>query len=204
MARDPVSPDIRDWYGYFYLLPMGWPEDAIQELEWALQEDPLNLMFRLILAYALLRARRYEDASTQLSRILELDENFWQPYQLLAVIHLSQGMLEEALSSAERGYSLAPWNSMIAATFAAVLRRTGDVTHAEEVLQPLRNAPDAYAVPRGMFLFHILCDEIDQAVVWLAKAIEQRDPVAPASSGRLRSSAHWPALAKMMNLPKNG
>ena len=202
MARDPVSPDVRDWYSYFYLLSTGRPEDAIQELEWALQEDPLNLTFRVILAYALLRAHRYEDAATQLSRILELDERFWQTYLILTLVHAWQGKFVEALPIAEKGYALAPWNSNIVGTFAAILRRTGDVTRADEVLQPLRNAPEAYAVPRGMFVFHILCDEIDQAAVWLEKAIEQRDPTIPASSGRLRSSARWPALAKMMNMPE--
>ena len=65
MARDPVPPDVRNVYGYFYLLSIGRTEDAIQENERALQEDPLNLVFRLILAYALLRDGRYEDASTQ-------------------------------------------------------------------------------------------------------------------------------------------
>jgi serine/threonine protein kinase len=200
MARDPVPPDVRNLYGYFYLLSIGRTEDAIQENERALQEDPLNLVFRLVLAYALLRDGRYEDASTQLRRILELDESFWQTYVHLTNVHMLQGKLIEALPIAEKGYALAPWNSMAAAAFAAVLQRTGDVTRAEEVLQPLRNAPDAYAVPRGMFLFHFLSDEIEPAVVWLKKAIEQRDPLTPASSGRLRSSARWPELAKMMNL----
>ncbi len=202
MARDPVSPDVRDWYGYFYLLPMGRPEDAIQEVEWALQEDPLNLTFRVILALALLRGGRYEEASTQLSRILELDERFWQTYLILTIVRVAQGRLMEALGIAEKGYALAPWNSNIVGSFAAVLRRTGDVTRADEVLQPLRNAPEAYAVPRGMFAFHFLSDEIDQAVVWLQKAIEQRDPTIPASAARLRSTARWPALAKMMNMPE--
>jgi len=201
MARDPVPPDVHNWYGFFYLLPMGRTLDAIQEFELALQEDPLNLLFRVVLAYGLIRAARYEDASAELRRIRELHENHRQTYVMLALIHVSQGMLEEALSSAERGYSLAPWNPQAISTLAAVLRRTGQVSRAEEVLQPLRNAPDAYAVPRGMFTFHSLCDEIDQAVVWLEKSVEQRDPLSPGYSARFRSSAHWPALAKMMNLP---
>jgi len=180
---------------------MGRTLDANQEFELALQEDPLNLLFRVVLAYGLIRAARYEDASAELRRIRELHENHWQTYVMLALIHVSQGMLEEALSSAERGYSLAPWNPQAISTLAAVLRRTGQVSRAEEVLQPLRNAPDAYAVPRGMFTFHSLCDEIDQAVVWLEKSVEQRDPLSPGYSARFRSSAHWPALAKMMNLP---
>ena len=202
MARDPVPPDVHNWYGFFYLLPMGRTQDAIQEFELALLEDPLNLLFRVVLAYGLIRAARYDDAATQLNRILELDERFWQTYLILTLVYAWQGMLADALAVGEKGYSLAPWNTSVTGAFAAVLRKTGETSRAEEVLQPLRNAPEAYAVPRGMFNFHILCDEIDQAVVWLEKAIEQRDPVIPASSARLRSSARWPALAKMMNMPE--
>ncbi len=200
LARDPVPPDVHNWYGFFYLMPMGRTQDAIQEFELALEGDPLNLLFRVVLAYGFLRAARYEDASAELRRILELHEDYWQTYVLLAYIHVSEGMFEEALSPAERGYSLAPWNSQAISTFAAALRRTGDETRAEELLQPLRSAPEAYGVPRGMFLFHSLCGEMDQAVDWLEKSIEQRDPLSPGYSARFRSSARWPKLAKMLNL----
>ena len=50
MAQEPVSPQVHGYYGYLYLLPMGKPEDAASELRRALVGDPLNLMFRLLLA----------------------------------------------------------------------------------------------------------------------------------------------------------
>ena len=204
MARDSVPPDVHQRYGYFYLLPMGRPEDAIEELERALQKDPLNVMSRVLLARCLGLAGRYEDASTEFRRILELDENYWNAYVLLALNHALRGMLTEALPVAEKAYSLAPWNTMVIAVFAAVLRRTGDTSRAEEVLQNLGNAPEAYGVPRALSFFHFLCEEIDQAADWAEKSLEQRDPVGATSLAWFRYCARWPALAKMMNLTESG
>jgi hypothetical protein len=58
----------------------------------------------------------------------------------------------------------------------------------------------------GRVEYHLWCEEIDQAADWYARAIAVRDPFcvvfASAPLGRaLRASAHWPPLAKAMNLP---
>ncbi len=197
MVREPIPPQVRGWYAYFYLLPMGRPEDALVELARALQEDPLNLLFRIISAYCLEEGGRQEDGYKELRGVLELDDTYWQAYGMLAWILASRGLLTEALALAEKGYSLAPWNAQAMATFSGLLRRTGDTSRAEEVLQPLRNAPDAYGAPRGLATFHLLCGEFDQAADWVEKSVQQRDPYSTNLSGARR-----PALAKMMNLPE--
>ena len=53
----------------------------------------------------------------------------------------------------------------------------------------------------------ILCSEIDAAAEYYAKMIERRDGrgtwfAAASSLKPLRSSPRWPALARLMNLPK--
>jgi TolB-like protein/tRNA A-37 threonylcarbamoyl transferase component Bud32 len=203
MTRDPVPPQVHAWYGYFYLLPMGRAEDAVEAIERGLQEDPLHLLFRVLLAFSMEAAGRYEDGATEFRRILELDENYWAAYSMLAWNHALRGMFPEALPLAEKGYSLAPWNVAAIAAFAAVLQRTGNTSRAEEVLQPLRSAPEAYAAPRGLAFFHLLCGEIDQAADWVEKCVEQRDPYS-TNNFNFRLGARWPALAKMMNLPETG
>src|SRR5713101_3537536 len=40
MAREPVPPDVRCNYGFFYLLPVGRARDAVNEYRRALEEDP--------------------------------------------------------------------------------------------------------------------------------------------------------------------
>ncbi len=200
LARDPVPPWVQSWLGFFYLMPVGRPERAVEELERALQGDPLNTIFRLCLAMGLMASGRCEDASVECRRLLELDENYWLGYVVYAWSLLFQGRDSDAFSSAEKGYSLAPWNATATGTFAAILKRRGDTRRAEEVLQPLRNSPETYGGPRGMAVFHFLCEERDQSADWLEKCLAQRDPYgAILSPWFLRSSPRWPTLAKMMN-----
>jgi tetratricopeptide (TPR) repeat protein len=201
MARDPVSPQVHVYYGFYYLQPVGRLEDAVKELDRVLQKDPLNILARVVLGDCLGQAGRHEDASMEYLRVLELDENYWYACARLAVNYALRGMLTEALTFAEKAYSLAPWNSMAMAFFAAVLVRAGNESRAEEVLQNLRSAPEAYGAPRALAIFHFLCGEIDHAADWAAKAIEQRDCSSPIMFAFFQSSARWPALAKMMNLP---
>jgi len=199
MAHDPVPPQVRHWYAWFYLEPMG--EDATETIQRGLREDPLNLVFRQCLAICFSVVARYEAAATELQRILDLDGNFWFAHMMLAWNYVSQSMLAEAFPLAERAYSLAPWSAQTIAVFAAVLRRTGHTSQAETLLQSLRNAPEAYGVPRALSFFHFLCEEIDQGADWAEKSLQQRDPFGLQMAVLFRGSARWPALAKMMNLP---
>jgi len=203
MAHQPVSPQVLEYYGYFYLLPMGRPEDAVEELRRALTGDPLSLMARLLLADGLRTAGRIEDGIAEYHRVLDLDENYWWAWVLLGWNYLLLGMSAEALPWAEKGYSLAPWHAIARGVFSAALRQSGNTSGAEDVLRQLLNAPEVYGAPRGLATFYFLCAEIDQAADWAAKAIEQRDPGMPIvlASAPFRSSARWPALAKLMNLP---
>ena len=49
MAREPISRDVRLWYGNHYLLPIGRVAEAVETMASALQEDPLNLLYRHIM-----------------------------------------------------------------------------------------------------------------------------------------------------------
>jgi serine/threonine protein kinase len=203
MAHDPVAPQVHGYFGYFYLLPMGRPEDAVEEIRRALMGDPLNLMARVLLGDALRAAGRIEGSSAEYRRVLELDENSWWAYVLLGWNHMFQGMNAEALPLTEKGHSLAPWNAIARAVFSAALRQNGNTSRAEDMLLKLRNVPDAYGTPRGLATFHFLCAEIDLAADWAERSLEQRDPGIPMllASAPFRSSARWPALAKLLNLP---
>lgn len=188
---------------YFFLLPTGRTEEAVTEMERALEGDPLNTIFRVVLAVGLMACGRYEDASAACRRLLELNENYWYGCAVLAWSYAARGMFSEALPIAEKAYSLAPWNAIGIAVLAAALEGTGDAIRAQAVLQPLLNAPETYAAPRGPLIFHVLRGEIDEAAAWAEKSIAQRDPYGTIlHPWLLRSSAHWPALAKRINLPE--
>jgi serine/threonine-protein kinase len=198
MACDPVPRLVRAWYGCFYLLPMGRPEDAVAQLEQGLEEDPLNVMALLVLAASLLSVGKLAEAQAEARKVLELDENNAWALLYLATIYARQEKWTEALHFAEKA---APIITPAIGSLAGVLKRMGEVSRAEELLQKLMPG-EAYGTPLGLCYFYLACGEIDNAAEWLEKAIEQRHLNAFAIASLFRESSRWPALAKRMNLPE--
>ena len=106
MAREPVSRDVRFWYGNHYLLPIGRVAEAVEAMTWGLELDPLNLLYRHHLAVGLRHAGRLEDAEVELRKVLEIDGNFPLALETLGAICAQQGRFEEALTLTERAYVL--------------------------------------------------------------------------------------------------
>ena len=58
-----------------------------------------------------------------------------------------------------------------------------------------------------MVFYHLLCSEVDAALDWMEKGVEQREAllltyVHTDLLKPLLMSPRWPALAKRMNLPE--
>ncbi len=196
MDRQPVPPRIRWLYGQ-YLSTVGRDHAAIEELELALREDPLHLLCRCHLAGYLHVVGRHAEAVRQVRQVLEMDERFGLAYWYLALFQALEGTVAEARASAEKAYSLMPWETLAAGFSAGLAVREGDAARAESLLAQL--APDAAL---GWAAYHLVCLEYDQAADWTAKAIEQRDPRVAHFLPYMRTSSRWPALARMMNLPE--
>jgi len=203
-AREPVPAQVREYYGMYYLLPVGRYKEAVEQQERARNEDPLNLFGRVSLAASLRAAGRPADALSELHKVHQLDENFWPPYFLLGIVHASQGNIAEAAPYAEKAYSLAPWMTVIIGLHAAMLKRTGNVNRSEELLQKLLPG-EAYAAPLGLAHFYLYCGELDKAIDWSEKAIGQRQPAVlfflNVHVQQLQSSPRWPRVARLLNLP---
>ncbi len=206
MDLAPASAQVRLWRVAFFLIPIGRPIEAAEEVRHILSEDPLNIVYHWNLATALLSAGKDAEGAAELRHMLELDENFWNSSLMLGIFHALRGELEEALGYAQRAYATAPFAPLVVGLLAGVRMRTGETGPAEEILQRLRSG-EAYKAPAALAIFHLVCGEIDQVAYWVDKAIEQRDPFILFNPCRsfgkdLVSSAFWPALAKKMNLPE--
>jgi TolB-like protein/Tfp pilus assembly protein PilF len=202
MASDPIPPLVRHWYGFFFLGLIGRFEEAIVQNQRALQQDPLNLAFRLSLAMSLRAAGRMADAEMELRQILEIDPRFSLALMLLSIDCWARGRLPEAIALAEEAYQLAPSNPQIVGLIAGLVTLTGDLIRAETFLQQLGSG-EACGASLGLCLFNVVRGDLEHAVDWVEKAIEQRHPQAvQALNGRiLRTSPRCSALAKMVNLP---
>jgi tetratricopeptide (TPR) repeat protein len=198
---DPSPFEVRAVYAAHYLAPFGRFQEAAEELERAVEQDPLNVLTRALLVFNLSQLGMHERAMDEARKALEIDASHPVANLAVCVAYLSRGMLPEALASAERAHALAPWHARVTGILAGILARTGRKEQAGILIEQLKGA-----TPFGMVLYHCICSEIDAATDWYQKAIEQREPnaVLLANSSLTkpsRESARWPALAKRMNLP---
>jgi len=174
MARDPVPVFVRLCYASIYLFLTGRPAEALQQLDLALQEDPLNLLLRPNRAACLAAVGRDEEAAAAYREILELNPAMAHAHEVLAYRHASRGDLDQALAHCEKAYALAPLSNVIG-MLAGLLKRTGEAQRAEELLQKLQPR-DAFGAPRGLAVYHWVLREFDASADWIERAIDQHDP----------------------------
>ena len=176
--------------------------EAVEAMEWGLQEDPLNLLYRHLLARGLRLAGRLDHAEAELRAVLEIDENYPHALATLGSICAQQGRFEEALTVTRKANAAMPWSNPVIGQLAALLVRTGAASQAETLLEGLRPGT-AWGAPAGMAVFHAMSGEFDRASEWAERAIDSRFPaLIPILRPLMGQSPEWRALARMMNLPE--
>jgi len=205
MSREPIQPSVRGFYSLFYLAPMGRLQEAEEQVDRLLKEDPLNLFWGNIAGDYLWVSGRAPEAEARQKQVIELDANYWLPYLWLGAQYLAEGRLAEAIEMAERAHSLAGWNPPVAGWLAGLLDRKGDQARAQGIVERFGDGSE-FGAASGLFAYYNTVGDGDRAAHWFEKAIEQRDTRCPwifpnMFGGPVVSSAHWPRLARMMNLP---
>jgi tetratricopeptide (TPR) repeat protein len=201
-----ASPLVQFDCGVFYFLGSGRLQEAVEQLQMAVQADPLNLMYRSMLAICQIWMGRNNDAEELLLQSRDLDPNFLLTGMYLAVLHASRQKFTEALPWAEKAFSVAPFYAPNVAVYAALLVRTGEPHRGREIIAAL-GPGKAYGAAWGMAVFHSICGDTDAAADWYERAIEERDPNTSYTlqgplAEPLRASPRWPRLAALMNLPQ--
>lgn len=200
MASAVVPPLVRGLYAYSHLMPLGRPEEAIQELDRALRADPLNFSYRMPHAMCLAALGRDEQAIDEMRRVLELTASP-VTYGALGMFQYLRGDWEEARRTLAKAASIP--NS--AGLLAALLHRTGEISRAGEIL---RNFPaDSVDGTRARAVFSCACGDLDTAVDWWERAIEMRDIAVPFAlqiwfARVLRGTPHRARLMRKLNLPE--
>ncbi len=202
------SDSVPAWYymiaGWGYLLASGRRNEAVRDLEIAVQADSLNLTCRWILAICLAAVGRDTEAEEHLRQIIDLDKSFFWGWCGSAELHVARGKFAEALPFAQEAYSLAPWYMPAAGVYAGLLVRAGSPERANALIEKLV-AGDAYGRSTALALYHLCLGEIDAATDWFKEAIEERYCLTViflqgALGEPIRDSVWWTTLAAMMNL----
>ncbi len=193
---------------YSHLLSnIGRHDEALTEVKRARELDPLSAFVSALEGQFLLHAGRTDEALDRLRQASELDPNFYFPHQFAASAYIERGMYGEAATEARRAKELAP-NQTVSRSFGAyALAKLGKRDEAQAMLgELLKLSTEGFVPPSHIALIYHGLGETDQALSWLEKGYEQRDPkmaflkVEPKWN-TLRAHPRFQELMKKMGFP---
>ena len=137
LAANPVIPNARWAYASFCSNPFGRFHESVANMQLEVEQDPLNVLWRSILANHLHHAGMHSQAIKEAERALDLDENFWLAHHNLAEIYIATEQFAEAVIAGEKAYRSAPWNSMATGVLAAAFVRVGERHRAQALIEQM-------------------------------------------------------------------
>jgi len=202
-----VRYDFAWCYAMWFLYPLGRVEQALTEMRRAVELDPLDPFYNTLLGYLLGVMRQCEPAIAQLQHTIDLDPSFFFSHWFLSITYAYDGRFEEAIASAEKANELSAGNALTLGTLSSLYGRVGRTAEARQLLEELMARRRSGYVPSSALAWaHNGMGELDESLEWIAKGIDERDPllvtafkIAPTYD-RLRSLPAYHALLRKMNL----
>jgi len=137
LELDPNFAAAHHWFA-FYLLFSGRRDEALSEMALARQLDPLSAVTNADEGALLYAARRFAEARVRLNQAIDLEPEFGQPRETLALMDLEAGNSVAALQEARRGLALDSLNPRTIGEAGYVFARTGDKEEATKLLGTLK------------------------------------------------------------------
>jgi len=202
-----VRYDYAWCYAMWFLYPLGRVEQALTEMRRALELDPLDPFYNTLAGYLLHCTRQAEPAVAQLQHAIDLDPTFFFSYWLLSTVLLVNGRLDEAIATAEKANELSGGTAITLGSLGRAYGQAGRTAEARQLLEDLKARRRSTYVPASALAsVHRGLGERDAALEWVARAIEERDPILVTSLKSapildpLRSLPAYAALLRKMNM----
>jgi serine/threonine protein kinase/tetratricopeptide (TPR) repeat protein len=202
---NPNFQDARSMYSH-YLMIMKRPEEAMVQMQRALELDPLNELVQLHYTFLLQAAGRYDEAIVQTRKLQRTSPENPGAHGGLADIFFHKAMYEESLTEMKAYYSSigdreveeALTQGYAQSGFRGAMRRAADVLVAR--------FRKGYVSPEQIATLYMYAGENAQALAWLEKGLEVRDPIMPYVDlyvvfDTLHSDPRYQDLLRKMNLP---
>jgi TolB-like protein/Tfp pilus assembly protein PilF len=201
----PNYPAARRGYS-FLLMILGRPDEAMVQIERALESDPLNELFQGLYGAQLLLSRRYDEAIAQLQNALKTAPNSPELHGYLRDAFLAKEMYDEALTEwkalfftpGERGLPAIMERGYAEGGFREAARLTAETWAAR--------SDTIYVPPNGVAALFAAAGEDDRALDWLERGLDIRNPQMPGIAvapifDSLRNNLRFQDLLRRMNLP---
>jgi eukaryotic-like serine/threonine-protein kinase len=157
-----------------WLTAMGRFEDAVVELERALDLDPLSSPIGANLASAYCFVHQYDRGLAQIRKTVELDPSFIAAQSLLAVLLSRAGYFEGAIAEVQKFLSLPGSELRAKTTLGLVYANTGRTEEARRIAGELENQPQLCRLTSGLPNIYGALGDRDRTLQWLEEAYQAR------------------------------
>lgn len=149
---------------------------AAEEMNRALELDPLSLTINMELAWIHYMARDYSRAIEQSLKTLEIEPSFSPAYHVLGLAKEQTGDLEEAVAACAKAHQYSGDNPISLAALGHTHASAGCRPEARKLLAKLKaRAGKGYVPPYSLALISAGLGDREQALGWLEKAYEEKD-----------------------------
>jgi superkiller protein 3 len=181
-------------------------DEAVAELERALESDPLSPLIHIWLVTVLWPGRHYDRAIEEARVLLELEPSGYTSYFVAGLPYREKGMFDEAIAAHRRAVELSGGSPLMLGWLGLALAQGGKTAEAQATLDRLHQiARDAYVPPTSFAWIYLGLGKIDDAFLWMDRAVEGRDQMmTPIKTypffDPLRNDPRLHALLRKMNL----
>jgi TolB-like protein len=179
-ARRGIELNANYALAHFYLAHAlsntGEHAEALTQIRRTLALDPFSLLTNAMYGQFLYHAGRDAEALEQLKATLELEARFWVAHICMAKVYERLGRYSEALECCENGRRFSGTNSEALSIGGYVNAVAGERAKAEASLHELlRWQNERYVPPYNIALVFAGLSDLDAALHWLERALEERD-----------------------------
>lgn len=175
---NPNYPTAHHWYA-IYLLSKGRFDEALVEIDRALELDPFSLIIRSDRGWILYTARRYDEAISQLRQVLEMEPAFPATY-FLVLAYAQKGMYKEARDEIERAIKPGNKSSTYLSLLGYVHALANQKREAFKILKVLQaRLNNDSAIPYQFAIIYAALGNKDEAFKWLERIQRERSSWMP-------------------------
>ncbi len=172
---NPNYAPAHQWYGMF-LASRGDFDAGLEEMQKALEIEPLSLVINADLGLSLYYARRFDQALTQYQKTIDLDRNVSFPHTWAGMTLIKMKRYDEAIAQLEKAVELSNGSQGTVGLLAYGYGMAGQKDKARATLEKLLDLQThtPYVSPAYIAVAYIGLGQPDKVFEWADKCVEQR------------------------------